>query len=127
MANEDGFGVVAWRRRENTPARLRAWLAKVLDAPDLAITNFRSPTDNGASSQTFLISAGYTAGGNSRTHEIVVRQEPAEDPPFMDPRFGVWANAQAAIAARSTIVAPKVLGVELDPDVLGSPFSQWNA
>jgi aminoglycoside phosphotransferase (APT) family kinase protein len=101
---------------------LGSWLADRTGAPEVTVTGLNR-TGSGNSNETVL----FTASSGGEEQRLVVRIQPGEDSLFLRPDVAREAAVLQAVEACGTVPVPHVLGVEPDPDVLGSPFFVMSA
>lgn len=106
-------------------AQLSEWLVATLPAganPTLGALD--APESNGMSSETVLFDATWTDDTGPRQESMVVRIAPAPDSVPVFPVYDLERQARAMqlVAERSSVPIPRVLWVEPDVSVLGSPF-----
>jgi aminoglycoside phosphotransferase (APT) family kinase protein len=102
---------------EALQAGLQRWLAARLpDATDLRLSPIERPRGNGVSNETVL----FDAISGAVTHRLVGRLQ-TDDPLYLDVGIERQYLMYEGLAAAGLAV-PKVVGYELDPGVLGTPF-----
>lgn len=101
---------------------LAQWLAPRLGVAEVAVTGLNR-TGSGNSNETVLFTASWP-GGHER---LVVRIQPGPDSLFLRPDVAREAAVVRAVADCGTVPVPRVLGIERDSAVLGSPFFVMSA
>lgn len=110
------------RDLEKTREILAAWFrARLPAARDLAVGPLSGPSATGFSSDTLLFDVEYEESGRRVSRALVCRAEPTG--------FGVFPVYDVALQyrvmdalARTEVPVPKMVGLERDPSLLGSPF-----
>ena len=101
---------------------LAGWLAERLEgASEVRIGELRAPSANGFSNITALFEAAWRSRGAAQRRKLVARIEPTGEGLF--PTYDVGRQFDVMQALESSAVpVPKVLGMERDVTILGSPF-----
>jgi aminoglycoside phosphotransferase (APT) family kinase protein len=103
--------------------RLAAWLPSVVDgASDVTVTDVEVSASNGMSSESVLLEAAWTQGGERVARGLVVRVAPAEGGLFPTYDLAREGRVMGALADRTPVPAPRVVAHEQTGDVLGAPF-----
>lgn len=104
-------------------SRMQAWLAQRMpEAIDLAVGPVHFPTEAGRSAESSFIDISYERNGARVEDHLVVRREYAGGEIFLGADLmRPWTMMQA-VAAHSDIPVPECVGIELDPEVLTTPF-----
>jgi len=105
--------------------RLERWLARRLPADARpAVSEVRSPSATGMSSETLLFDASWNEQGRRQDGAFVARvaPDPSDVPVF--PRYDLAGQFRLLeiVAANSTVPVPRVRWLEEDPASLGAPF-----
>lgn len=102
-----------------TLTRLEAWLGGVLGEV-VSIESSTAPTTAGFSSETAIVTVRRGAG----LVDYVLRRPPASDafPLFPVYDFERQVAAMRRVAELPSVPVPTIVGVEMDPAVLGTPF-----
>ena len=106
-------------------AALGPWLTGVLGAAaDPRIEQVTVPTAGGMSSDTVLVDAAWTEGGDRRTHRLVARLAPTADamPVFPHYDLGLQAEVMRLVGERTAVPVPTVYWHEPSPAALGREF-----
>lgn len=107
---------------------MERWLAHRwgTEAADVAVSEVRVPAASGLSCETVLFSATWRPtgpAGTARRGEFVARVAPADGCGlFPSYHLDVEAQVMRVLAEHTPVPAPRVVGVELDADVLGGRF-----
>jgi aminoglycoside phosphotransferase (APT) family kinase protein len=106
-------------------AQLETWLARRLGPAALpAVTEVRSPSATGMSSETLLFDASWLEHGERISGGFVARvaPDPTDVPVF--PRYDLAAQFRLLeiVAAHSAVPVPRVRWLEESPAHLGAPF-----
>lgn len=96
------------------------WLADRLGASELTLTDVRRHAE-GFSWQTWTFTARWRADGQEHERGLALRREP-EDGLLAPYDTTAQYRLHAALADRSAVPVPALLGLETDPSVLGMPF-----
>src|SRR6266576_3582284 len=101
---------------------LADWLAERIEgASEVRIDELRTPSANGFSNITALFEAAWRSQGAEKRRRFVARIEPTGEGLF--PTYDVGRQFDIMRALESSAVpAPKVLWMERDATILGSPF-----
>jgi aminoglycoside phosphotransferase (APT) family kinase protein len=113
------------RDADDVRTRLTAWLATVLpEGADPAVVLHSSVQENGLSSETVLLDATWTEGGEQRAGQYVARVAPAvEDlPVFEQYALQDQYDAIRLVGERTDVPVPQVRWMEPTGEVLGTPF-----
>ena len=104
--------------------RLGAWLAARLPADaGLAVSEIRSPSGSGMSSETLLFDAHWREGGAERGGSFVARMAPAASDVPVFPSYDLAMQARVMRLARAHgVPVPTVRWLEEDAAALGAPF-----
>lgn len=101
---------------------LTRWLNERLsDAEDVRVFNLTLP-DNGLSSETILFDATWLERGHQRRQRLAARIQPSGEAVLYSYNLANEARAMTALADHTKVPTPKIVGVETNPDVLGTPF-----
>lgn len=109
--------------------RLAAWLAAPLGAAGpVRIEDVRQPAAQGYSADTTIFTAAYEDTSGPRARRLVLRSEtpdasvyPAQAP-GLDIEIDIQRRIMEAVAAHSQAPVAAILGGELDPAAIGTPF-----
>jgi aminoglycoside phosphotransferase (APT) family kinase protein len=107
------------------PARLAEWLATVLPpGADPVVTLHHGIDANGMSSETLILDAAWTEGGEERLGQYVARVAPAADdvPVFPDYALQDQYDVMRLVGELTDVPVPAVRWMEPTGEVLGSPF-----
>lgn len=108
-------------RAEDLAQRLGPWLsAHIAGAPHVEITNVVEPSQ-GFSSQTMLFTARWRSDGDIIERPLVARIQRDVAVPMLADVFHQY-RVMRAIAAHSSVKAPRIDFAEADPGLLGAPF-----
>ena len=113
------------REATNIPKVLAEWLATELpDAAEPSVILHTGIAANGMSSETLVLDASWTEGGEPRKGEFVARVAPAAEdvPVFPEYRLQDQFDAMRLAARYSDVPVPTVRWMEPTGDVLGTPF-----
>lgn len=101
---------------------LTGWLyGKWPEASDLSLSEITTPTGSGASAETFLFDATWKEHGERREQGLLVRVKPTGHRFFLEENFEDQHRVLLQLHERGAPV-PRILWVEDDSSVLGSPF-----
>jgi aminoglycoside phosphotransferase (APT) family kinase protein len=116
-------------RSDRDPAelgrRLERWLATQLPAgADPVVTDARSTSATGMSSETMLFRATWTEDGQARTEDLVARLAPRPEDVPVFPEYDLRRQflALREVAALTSVPVPRVWWCEDDPAPVGSTF-----
>lgn len=102
---------------------LAAWLPSIVDgASDVQVTDVQVSASNGMSSESVLLEAAWTVGGERAQRGLVVRVAPADGGLFQTYDLAREGQVMGALAAHTAVPAPEVIAHETTGDVLGAPF-----
>jgi aminoglycoside phosphotransferase (APT) family kinase protein len=113
------------RDADDVRLRLTAWLATVLpDGADPTVVLHSSVQENGLSSETVLLDATWTEGGEQRAGQYVARVAPASEdlPVFEQYALQDQYDAIRIVGERTGVPVPQVRWMEPTGEVLGTPF-----
>ena len=104
-------------------SRMQGWLtARMPEAKNLTVGPVHFPTEAGRSAESSFIDIRYERGGERVEDHLVVRREYAGGEIFLGADLTLPWTMMQAVAAHSDIPVPECIGIELDPDVLTTPF-----
>lgn len=106
---------------EDTRAGLTRWLADRFCAPDLAITDMKSPSSAGVNNETLILSVTGSAPELQEVAGLVVRLEP-ETSLFSAVDISVHYRIYSLLQDEPSIPSPRVFGFEEDKRVVGRRF-----
>ncbi|OHV21348.1 hypothetical protein BBK14_26850 [Parafrankia soli] len=87
-----------------------------------------APVGAGASNETILFEARYSAAGLEQVADLVLRVSPApEYRMFLDPEFEMQYELLSILHRLGSVKVPEMLWFEADPVVLGRPSSSCAA
>ena len=97
---------------------LSAWLTERQGAPAVTATDISTPASGGYSNETLLFTSIQGDGHRGMVGRL------APDGPALYPTYDITSQARLMqiLAETSDVPVPKIVGVENDPAVLGSPF-----
>lgn len=105
-----------------TRSRLRDWLARRLpELADVEIAGMASP-GVGKSAETVLIDLQARAGSVSKSIRLVLRRQLEGMDFFLNADLRWQYRVLQAMAAYPQVPVPRVVGIEMDRAVLGTPF-----
>lgn len=108
---------------EKVAERLGVWMVDVLPGvSDVSFTDVYIPASNGMSSESVLMEAEWSVGGNRVRQGLVARVAPTSGGLFPDYDLAREARIMNAIANGTHAPAPKVIAVDTSGDILGAPF-----
>src|SRR3954468_797984 len=110
---------------DDVRARLAAWLATVLpEGADPTVVLHSSVQENGLSSETVLLDATWTEGGQQRAGQYVARVAPAAEdlPVFEHYALQDQYDAIRLVGELTGVPVPAVRWMEPTGEVLGTPF-----
>jgi len=111
------------RDLEATRKTLEAWLAPhLLSTGAVTITELRTPEGTGYSNETFTFDARWTTAGGEQSASLVARIRPSAYSVFMNTDVAQQYRVMKLLGEHSDVPVPKVLWLEEDESVLGSPF-----
>lgn len=113
------------RDADDVRARLTGWLATVLpDGAEPTVVLHSSVQENGLSSETVLLDATWTEGGEQRAGQYVARVAPATEdlPVFEQYALQDQYDAIRIVGERTDVPVPQVRWMEPTGNVLGTPF-----
>jgi aminoglycoside phosphotransferase (APT) family kinase protein len=117
---------VSTRDAEQLRQTLTTWLGERLGSPTPPdVPEIGSNSANGMSSETVLFRAGWTdADGVDHAEDLVARIAPdvANEPVFPEYALANQFDLLAMVAELTDVPVPAVRWLEVDPDVIGSPF-----
>jgi aminoglycoside phosphotransferase (APT) family kinase protein len=103
--------------------RLARWIAdRIPGAEDVEVGPITAPGETGFSSETLLIDATWTAGGEGQEERWVIRSRPRQNTVFPDYDLHAQYLCMQHVARASDVPVPRVRWWEPDTDVLGEPF-----
>jgi aminoglycoside phosphotransferase (APT) family kinase protein len=109
------------RALAESAAALTSWLAAALTADHLQIDYSGAPPLNGASNDTLMVRASWSAGGVDRSGGFVVRRPPSG--PSLYHHYDLAGQfATTAALSGTDVPVPELLGYEANPALLGAPF-----
>jgi len=113
------------RDPEATGAVLASWVERHLEgAAGVSVRDLAAPPTNGFSSETILFTASWTDADDLPAEQaLVARVAPTGYTVFLDPDFLGECRVMRAVAERTTVPMPLVLGIEEDTALLGAPFT----
>ncbi|MCF2531629.1 phosphotransferase family protein [Yinghuangia soli] len=102
-------------------AAFQDWLRKRVGDPEAAVVELRTPSANGMSSETLLVTARWAAAGERR---VVVRLAPPESvvPVFPEYDLAAQFGVMRQVREATGVPVPEVFWHEPDPGALGAPF-----
>ena len=105
-------------------ADLEAWLRRRPGRGDAAITDLRTTSATGMSSETLLLEVAWTEDGEGRTADLVARVAPdrGDVPVFPDYDMTRQFEVMGLVGQRSAVPVPRVVWNESDTSVIGAPF-----
>jgi aminoglycoside phosphotransferase (APT) family kinase protein len=108
-----------------TEATLAAWVeAHVEEASEVRVGNLEAPPTNGFSSETILFNATWDEpDAPAVDHRLVARIAPTGYTVFFEPDFVGQCRVMRAVAEKTDVPMPSVLGIEEDASRLGAPFA----
>jgi aminoglycoside phosphotransferase (APT) family kinase protein len=113
------------RDHSQTADRLSSWLSVRLGSDaEPVIDSLVSPEKNGMSSETLLVDATWTEGGERSQHKLVARLEPPMTavPVFPSYQLDRQFDTMRLVAERSGAPIPKTYWLERDAEPIGAPF-----
>src|SRR6478752_9182869 len=113
------------RDASTLPARLAEWLATVLPAGADPVVTLHSGVDtNGMSSETLILDAAWTEGGEPRSGKYVARVAPSADDLPVFPNYALQDqyDAMRIVGEQTDVPVPAVRWMEPTGEVLGTPF-----
>jgi aminoglycoside phosphotransferase (APT) family kinase protein len=112
------------RDLDATAVALAPWLSDRLGASSpVRVGGFSYPRGAGASNETILFEARWSADGRERVDELVLRVAPSPDyQMFLEPEFRMQYDLLATLGRTGSVRVPEVLWFEDDPALLGQPF-----
>lgn len=109
--------------REAMRRSLEAWLARHFPgATDLSLSALRFPKGTGNSAETTFATLSYSEMGKPATIDLVIRRQLSGTDLFLNADIRLPHDMMTALAQYPHIPAPRSIGVESDPSVIGSPF-----
>ena len=103
-------------------AEMTEWLARRLGAAHLSIDGLSDAPLNGASNETLIVDTTWTGiDGDDHAESFVVRRPPKSFPLFHRYDLEQQYRTMEALAG-SEVPVPPLVGLELDPGVIGEPF-----
>jgi aminoglycoside phosphotransferase (APT) family kinase protein len=103
--------------------RMRAWLAaRMPEAANLAVGPVHFPTEAGRSAESSFIDITYERDGQAMEDHLVVRREHGSGELFLGADLRLPWTMMQAMARHSDVPVPECIGIEMDPDVLTTPF-----
>jgi aminoglycoside phosphotransferase (APT) family kinase protein len=109
--------------REVVRQRVQRWLAARLpDARGVEVSPLRIPLGTGNSAETAFIDVRFMQDGVWRERKFVLRRQYEGSDLFLGANLELPFRMMEALARHPLIRTPRVLGVELDRSILGSPF-----
>jgi aminoglycoside phosphotransferase (APT) family kinase protein len=109
------------RDLHQTRTALTRWLEAAIPAADVVVEDLELPAA-GASNETILFSASWTADGERHDEELVLRVQPVAYQLFPNGDvFHQWRTMEA-ISAQPGVPVPPLRWKEPSADVLGAPF-----
>jgi aminoglycoside phosphotransferase (APT) family kinase protein len=102
--------------------RFRDALARHLDVPNVAVSDFETPGHGGMSHETLLCDARFASRDGEGQLSLVVRIEPGGDALFPDVSLERQSRVMRAVAESGAIPVPRVLFADPDPSVFGRPY-----
>jgi aminoglycoside phosphotransferase (APT) family kinase protein len=103
-------------------ARLRDWLTGVRRLADVRVENLGIPASTGASNETILFDAGWTAPSGPERRELVARIAPTSYVVFPEDTFERQFHVMRALADRSRVPMAAMYWYEPDTTWFGAPF-----
>ena len=113
------------RDEEHLRASIERWLARQLPAgSEPEVSPLEGTSTNGMSSDTVLFDASWLVDGVRHHESLVARIAPddADVPVFREYDLGRQFEAIRVVAEHSDVPVPHLWWLEVDTDVLGSPF-----
>ena len=115
------------RHDKETPSdvksRLQNWFSRRIEhQAGLEISGLESPAANGYSAMTYVMTLKYGQSANQVSSKYVVRQDAAKHARLFKTDFLPPIQAQQALGEVQGLTVPRVLWIEEDRSVLGSPF-----
>lgn len=107
---------------DGTRQKLQAWFSKRLGS-DVTIGDLTIPEATGMSNVTLLFDISYSSNGVTVSDACVGRLIPDIDRPvFPTYDLSLQYRVMEIVGTRTDVPAPPLLGLEMDPSVLGTPF-----
>ena len=104
-------------------ARLEAWLAdRIPGGAQFHLSELRAPTGTGNSAETSFATLEFVRDDTPNAMKLVVRRQLSESDLFLGANILLPYRVMAALEQHRDIPSPKVVGVETDETVIGSPF-----
>lgn len=104
-------------------AALSGWLTrKIPGIGNFTLSSISRPKGGGHSAETFLFDITYAEDGQARTAGLVLRRELKGDELFLDSDLLTPWRAMEGLAKHTDVPVPRLVGIEVDKKILGSPF-----
>lgn len=104
-------------------SRLRNWFSRRIEHQGgLEISGLESPAANGYSALTYVMTLKYGQSAHRASSKYVVRQDAANHVRLLKTDFVPPIQVQQALGEVQRLRVPRVLWIEADRSVLGSPF-----
>lgn len=101
---------------------LADWLTRQLGADDpVHVTKLAVPSD-GMNSETVIFTASWTADNRPREGKFVARVQPVGEAVLYSYNLANEARVIDVLGSHTGVPVPRLIGVEEDPVVLGTPF-----
>jgi aminoglycoside phosphotransferase (APT) family kinase protein len=114
--------------REEVRQRLERWLGVQLPAASaMQVAPLRIPLGTGNSAETAFIDVRFVRDGVPCERKLVLRRQYEGSDLFLDANLELPFRMMEALSKHSRIRSPRVLGVEFDRSILGSPFLVMDA
>ncbi|MFA7554683.1 MAG: phosphotransferase family protein [Spongiibacteraceae bacterium] len=101
---------------------IETWLAPRLNARGVKIVGMQGREGAGFSAETFYIDVEYVKEGVEYQKAFAVRCQNRESDLFVGASIELPYRVMEAVGKVSDVPVPEVIGLEMDPSVLGEPF-----
>ena len=101
---------------------LERWLAPRLSASVVTVDRFSKSSGSGFSAQTFLLEASCHSGGAVTRRPLVLRCQNSDSDLFLNASIELPYRVMEAVGRYTHIPVPPLIGLEMNPSVLGEPF-----
>jgi aminoglycoside phosphotransferase (APT) family kinase protein len=109
--------------QETTRQRLEQWLADKLPAVSgVSLSELRAPGGAGFSAEMYFTTARYRSADGDQEKNLVFRRQISGHDLLLDANLEHQWKVMKAFREHTDIAVPPLVGIELDPDLLGAPF-----